>query len=209
MHLHIWCHPVNISIAFFAIPKVKIRFETLSSYWQPIVLCHLSKNAHPGSPDNPQTDSRSDACRDNSLGAMTIVSATGLNSGIQVGEVKFSVTSETRRQLEHRNPVTRRHWSSERAVAYMEIENSRVPGEAQGGLDKPIKELKDLAEEVEKGVVDDVAKLDDVFTRIGYAMAKHHYLSSVSYFENTGTASKDTGKQLAKMGQVIIEMGGE
>ena len=145
-----------------------------------------------------------------------------------------------------------------KAVAYMEIENSRVPGEAKGGLDKPIEALKALAEEVEKGAVDDVAELDDVFTRIDYALAKHHYLSSVSHWErldqaatgysmkaaaqylehavertktnaaettdavvqktmaiaeglieDTGAASKDTGKQLAKMGQVIIEMGGE
>jgi hypothetical protein len=145
-----------------------------------------------------------------------------------------------------------------KTIAYMELENNRVPGEAKEALNEPIKELEELSKEVEKGAVDDVAKLDDVFTRIDYALAKHHYRASVFHWEDldlaatgysmkaaaqylehaiertkmiatdttnafvqktmsiadglikgAGTASKDAGKQLEKMGQVIIDMEGK
>ena len=84
-----------------------------------------------------------------------------------------------------------------KAVAYMEIENNHALGEVKGGLDEPIKELRDLAKEVEKGAVDDVAKLDDVFTRIDYALAKHYYLASASHWEQLDQAATGYSMQAA------------
>jgi HAMP domain-containing protein len=76
-----------------------------------------------------------------------------------------------------------------KASAYMELEKSRAVDEANGLLDEPIKEPKDLADAVEKGTVDDVAKLDDAFARADHALARHHYLAAANAWKSREQAA--------------------
>jgi hypothetical protein len=76
-----------------------------------------------------------------------------------------------------------------KTVAYAEIEKFRVPGESGGQLDAAVDNLATLAEDVEHGRVEDVAKLDRAFGNIDYVLAKHHYLSAVHHWEELETAS--------------------
>jgi hypothetical protein len=61
-----------------------------------------------------------------------------------------------------------------KAAAFVKLEAARAAGDAKTGLTASATELEKLADDVDKGTVASVEKLDSAFARAAHALANHH-----------------------------------
>jgi len=68
--------------------------------------------------------------------------------------------------------------------AYVKLEAASATAEGKKALSSSAQDLKQLADQVEKGAVKDGKVLKNTFARADYALARHHYLKAAEQWEN-------------------------